>query len=143
MNSNSKRVISGKTVFGSFMATLTAALLILGPNVLAGTDVFTQQPWGYESAAGRCVVCHSLEKGGPFRVAPNLWGIAGAEKARDRAWYAYSPALVKKGGTWTDQELDEFLANANAFVPGTSKTIRVQDAQERKEIIEFLNTLKD
>jgi cytochrome c len=89
------------------------------------------------------VVCHSLEKGGPFRVAPNLWGIVDADKGRHSQWYAYSPALIKMGGTWTTEELDEYLADASIFMPGTTKSIRVSDESERREIIEYLQTLKD
>ena len=99
------------------------------------------EPAGDSSVVERCVVCHSLEKGGPFRVAPNLWNIVGAEKARDRAWYAYSPALIRKGGTWTPEELDRFLSNPDEYAPGTTMTLSVPDDAERKAIIEFLKTL--
>ena len=103
---------------------------------------FAEKPWGLDSPAGRCVVCHSLEKNGKFRVAPNLWGILGAEKGRARKNYSYSKALLKKGGVWTAEEIDQFLADANKFMPGTTKSIKVTDAEERKQIIEFLQTLK-
>lgn len=99
------------------------------------------RPWGLESAAGECVVCHSLEQGGPFRYAPNLYGIVGAEKARDRDWYGYSQALITLGGTWTEADLVAYLANASQFAPGTKKTIRVSDPEQRRQIIEFLKTL--
>ena len=124
-------------------AVVALALLSLFWASAAGADTFTPRPWGYDTVAGRCTVCHSLEKNGPFRVAPNLWGIVGAEKARYRSWYNYSPALIEKGGTWTPEELDAFLANASAFIPGTTKSISVPDPKERHEIIEFLKTLKD
>ena len=117
--------------------------LALLPAVAAAADTFTAQPWGADGPAGRCVVCHSLEKGGPFRVAPNLWNIVGAEKARDRAWYAYSPALIKRGGTWTREDLDNYLEDAVAFAPGSIKSIRVPDPEERAEIIDFLAELTD
>ena len=120
--------------------TLTTALGIPG-SVLA--DTFTEQPWGLDTPAGRCVVCHSLEKGGDFRVAPNLWGIVGAEKARERAWFNYSPGLIEMGGTWTVEDLDLYLTDAAAFSPGSTKSIRVTDPVEREEIIEFLMELKD
>jgi cytochrome c2 len=122
---------------------LIATIIVSG---LAGTlsaDSFTQTPWGLDSVAGRCVVCHSLEKGGEFRVAPNLWDIMGAEKARDSAWYNYSPALIEMGGTWSPEDLDDFLADASAFAPGSTKSIRVSDPAEREEIIEFLEGLQD
>jgi cytochrome c len=120
--------------------TITILLGLSGPLL---ADSFTPQPWGLDTVAGRCVVCHSLEKGGEFRVAPNLWGIVGAEKARDRAWYNYSPALIEMGGNWTAEDLDLFLADAAAYAPGSTKSIRVTDPEERLEIIEFLQQLND
>jgi cytochrome c len=122
---------------------MTAFGLLAGAHMQAMGDGINDEPWGYDTAAGRCVVCHSLEEGGPFRVAPNLWGIVGAEKARDRSWYAYSPALIKRGGTWSDDELDAYLADPDSFLPGTKKSIKVQDDLEREQIIEFLNQLHD
>lgn len=126
---------------GAIRVALTALLLLSASCALA--DQFPEQPWGYDTPAGRCVVCHSLEKGGPFRVAPNLWGIVGAEKARDKAWFSYSPELINKGGNWTEDELDAFLEDASAYMPGSTKSIRVPDAEERAEIIDFLKTLAD
>ncbi len=121
------------------------ALLVLAFGVVASaawaeSSLLPSQPWGRGGAADRCVVCHSLERGGPFRVAPNLYGIVGAEKARDREWYGYSQALRVKGGRWTEEELDLYLTDARGFAPGTTKTIRVTDAEERKRIIEALKT---
>jgi cytochrome c2 len=120
--------------------------LIISSLGLPGTllaDSFTERPWGLDTVAGRCVVCHSLEKGGEFRVAPNLWDIVGAEKARDSEWYNYSPALIEMGGTWSPEDLDSFLADANQFAPGSTKSIRVTNPGEREEIIEFLEGLQD
>jgi len=118
-------------------------LTLMIPGGLLADDVFAAQPWGADGPAGRCVVCHSLEKGGPFRVAPNLWNIVGAEKARDRSWYSYSPALIRKGGTWTPDELNSYIEDASAFAPGSTKSIRVRNAEERQAIVEFLETLHD
>jgi len=124
-------------------SALLCLALITSIGSAADVETFTAQPWGADSPAGRCVVCHSLEKNGPFRVAPNLWNIVGAEKARDRSWYAYSPALIRKGGTWTEEDLDSFLKDAPAFAPGSTKSIRVKDSEERRAIVDFLQTLKD
>jgi cytochrome c len=131
----------------AFLWTLVLTVTVIGYTLIPTmaraeeTTRFPPEPWGFGTPAEQCVVCHSLERGGPFRVAPNLWGIVNAEKARDRSWYAYSPALLRKGGVWTEQDLDAFLADADAYLPGTSKTISVRSAEERQEIIEFLVTL--
>lgn len=130
---------------------LSAVFVLLFTSLATATTVsaaeeqfrFAEKPWGLESAAGRCVVCHSLEKDGKFRVAPNLWGIIGADKARNRKTYSYSKALLKKGGVWSAEEIDQFIADANNFLPGTTKSIKVTDAEERQKIVEFLKTLTD
>ncbi len=104
---------------------------------------YAAKPAGWDGPAGQCVVCHSLEKGAPWRVAPSLWGIVGAPKAGAKG-YGYSLALAQVGGTWTMKELDEYLTNPTRFLPGTNKTISgVKDPGERARLIKFLGTLKD
>ena len=106
-------------------------------------DRYPVQPTGWNSPAKQCVVCHSLEKGGILRVAPNLWGIIGAPKAAAKG-YGYSQALAKAGGVWTKQDLDQYLIKPDRFLPGTSKTMAgLPNDKERAEIIDFLATLKD
>lgn len=95
---------------------------------------------GRGTVAEKCLVCHSIEANGPFRYAPNLYGIVGAEKAREREWYGYSAALMTMGGVWTEEDLDNYLANADKFAPGTTKTIKIEDPEERKQIIDFLKS---
>lgn len=104
---------------------------------------YPDRPVGLDGPAGQCVVCHSVEKGGPMRVAPNLWGIVGAPKARMKG-YGYSTALASAGGVWTREELDRYLANPDQFLPGTKKTIPgLSDAKTRAELIAYLATIKD
>ncbi len=121
---------------------LVASLAVSPAGAEDATIRYGAEPAGRGTAAEKCVVCHSIEAGGPFRYAPNLYGIVGAKKAREREWYGYSPALMKMGGVWSEEELDRYLADADEFAPGTTKTIKIQDPQERKEIVEFLKAKK-
>ena len=123
----------------SAVSVLSFVVLSTTNTVIAAEEEFrfAEQPWGLDSPAGRCVVCHSLEKNGKFRVAPNLWNIVGADKARA------AKTLRKAEGVWTAEELDQYLADANQFLPGTTKSIKVKDAEERQKIVEFLKTLAD
>jgi len=122
-------------------AVMVAGGVAVSPARAADTTIrYRPEPVGRGTVADKCVVCHSIEANGPFRYAPNLYGIVGAEKARDREWYGYSPALMKMGGVWTEEDLDAYLADADAFAPGTKKTIKIQDPEERKAIIAFLKT---
>ena len=103
---------------------------------------FTAVPDGKGGPAADCVVCHSLSKNGPMRAAPTLAGIVGAPKARSH-WFAYSMALRKKGGVWSEDELDKFLANPSGFIPGTSKVLPpIKDPTRRKALIAYLKTLQ-
>jgi len=104
----------------------------------SGPYKYEAAPVGANSALKPCVVCHSIEAGGPLRVAPSLHGIVGAKKARAE-WYGYSPALRQAGGTWTEADLDKYLTAPAKFLPGTTKTIvGISDAKERADIIAAL-----
>jgi cytochrome c2 len=79
------------------------------------------------SAAGRtelaimeCARCHTLRTGDvPLLTAPSLAGIMNRPVASDRS-YPYSQALRSLGGRWTRERLSEFLANPQAYAPGTA-----------------------
>ena len=104
---------------------------------------YAAEPVGRGGPAGECVVCHSVEKNGPLRSAPPLWGIVGAAKARFE-WYGYSLALTQADGTWTEAALDAYLTDPDAFLPGTAKTlIGIPDEQHRADVIAHLASLKE
>ena len=106
------------------------------------TFAFTADPTGRAGPANDCIVCHSIDKNGPLRSAPSLWGIVGAPKAR-ADWFSYSLALRKKGGVWSEDELDKYLATPSGFIPGTLKTLPpIEDAARRQNLISFLKTLQ-
>ena len=116
---------------------------LIGPASADQSYRYAAKPVGLDGPAGQCVVCHSIEKNGPMRSAPNLWGIVGAPKGRVKG-YGYSRALLEAGGVWTERELHEYLTAPDKFLPGTKKTLLgLPDEKERAELISFLATLKD
>jgi len=126
---------------------VSAGILItalIGCKEVAPTGYrYAAEPVGRGGPADACVVCHSIERGGTLRSAPPLWGIVGADKARFE-WYGYSKALAEAGGTWTEGELDAYLTDPDAFLPGTSKTlIGIPDAKQRAQVIAYLASQRE
>ena len=124
-------VIFGLRVADMTLDTLRVLFVLRGRKALA---------WflGFAQSAIWVVAISSV-----LRHVDNLWNIVGAEKARERDWYAYSPGLIEMGGTWTPEDLDRYLEDAAAFAPGSTKSIRIPNPDERREIIDFLEQLKD
>jgi cytochrome c len=94
----------------------------------AGEDLFLD----------RCAMCHVAEGGGQ---GPSLQGVYG-RKAAAAPGFAYSAALKASGVTWTAPELDRFLTNPSAAIPGTAMPITVPDAAQRANLIAYFAAQK-
>jgi cytochrome c len=96
-----------------------------------------------ENAAKKCAACHTFNKGGTNRVGPNLWGVLNRPKASE-AGFNYSAAMKGKGGEWTYEDLNKFLANPKGFVQGTNMQFAgLTRSSERADVINYLHTLAD
>lgn len=90
-----------------------------------------------------CQTCHTFDKGGPAKVGPNLWGIV-ANKQAHMEGFAYSDAVKKLGGTWTYENLNEFLTSPKTYAPGTKMTFAgFKAVKDRADVIAYLRTLAD
>ena len=96
-----------------------------------------------ETAAKKCLTCHTFGKGEANKVGPNLWGVIGRERA-SHPGFNYSAAMKGKPGKWTIDDINHFITNPKGFVPGTSMSFAgVPRATERADIITYLNTVSD
>jgi cytochrome c len=93
-----------------------------------------------ESIFKKCVACHTIAQGAANGIGPNLWATVGKPLA-SHAGFAYSDALKSKGGTWTFQALNEWLANPKKYAPGNKMTFAgLGNPEERAAVILYLNS---
>jgi len=93
---------------------------------------------GAELFALQCEGCHAAAS---TPVAPTLKGVAGG-KIASATGFTYSAGLKAKTGTWTDANLDAFLAAPAKFAPGTKMMTAGVEPEDRAALIGYLKTLK-
>ena len=119
-----------------------AALLAFGAPASAEGDAAK----GKEAFAGKCGICHQVGPGAQNLVGPELNGIVGTKAASVADYATYSAGLKKLGGdgpTWTEANLDKWIADPKAMVPDSPMALAFpgdSDAGERANIIAFLKT---
>lgn len=108
------------------LLALAAGLLLAAPSIAqeSGEDLF----------ADRCGMCHVSEGKGQ---GPNLKGVVG-RKAGTVPDFSYTHSLKGSGIVWTPDNIDRFISNPSAMIPGTAMPVRVNDPAERAAIIGYL-----
>ena len=106
-------------------------------RLLASADLETGK-----KLARRCVQCHTLEKGGPNKLGPNLYAVLGRDRGAHPG-FGYSAGMKAAGGKWSYEALYAYLRNPNAAVKGTKMSFKLPKASDRANLLFFLRTLSD
>lgn len=117
-------------------AAVPIAQLLASANAEAGAAVFK-----------KCTACHSIEKGGPNKVGPDLWGVVNRPMASHEG-FAYSGAMKEfsEGGkvVWDFEHLNHFLTSPKGYIKGTAMGFAgIKKDDERANLIAYLNSQSD
>lgn len=116
------------------------AMLVL----LCASSAFAQTAQqGEKLVKSQCIQCHTIGRGEPHGAGPNLHGIFGRPAATAEG-FKFSDAYIAamQGRVWDARWFDKWLADTQALAPGNGMTYFQQDARKRRQIIEYLATLK-
>ena len=94
------------------------------PDAIHGEQLFGE----------RCAACHAMDSN---KTGPMLGGVFG-RKAGSAAGYHYSDALKSAAFLWSNDSLDQWLADPKKFVPGARMPVRVLDAPSRRDLVAYL-----
>ncbi|HEX2114167.1 MAG TPA: cytochrome c family protein [Alphaproteobacteria bacterium] len=120
------------------IALLTAALTVAAAAQAMAQDKAKQ---GESVFKRTCAACHTVEAG-KNKVGPSLAGVVG-RKAASAEGFKYSEPMMKSGLTWTEENLDKYLADPKGFIPGNKMAfVGVKKEDERQAVIDYLETVK-
>lgn len=129
--------------FSSFHSTVVLAALVASLGLVGTTAAAVAQGVSDDDPElafnGHCRECHAFDKG-DNRIGPTLYGVVG-RKAGTVPGFGYSESLKDSGITWNEKNLDQWITNPNAVVPGNNMGAifsGLPDAKERAKIIAFL-----
>jgi cytochrome c len=130
-------------VAGGQEATSTAAAATPTGPVPIGPYLAKASAAKGKEIATVCTACHTLDKGQPNRIGPNLYGVYGAAVAEGRGGFDFSDALKKHDKEkWDADLLNDWLADPAKFAPGTKMTFAgIPQPQRRADVIAYLNSL--
>lgn len=86
----------------------------------------------------RCKACHNLTATARRRIGPNLDNLFGRQ-AGGREGFKYSKALAEADFVWTEQNLNDWLAQPRTFLPGNKMAFAgLRKEQDRKDLMAYL-----
>lgn len=129
---------AGSAITDADVRTLTAWVRgDLAPGSAAGAQAALASgdaARGKQVFEARCTGCHTMNQN---REGPKLAGVVGRTSGAANG-FDYSDALKKAAIRWDVQSLDRWLTDPETLVPGNDMEFHVSKAQERRDVIAYL-----
>ncbi len=125
------------------MNQLVKGLSILGLSLALPLTVQANEPDLDKGARvfKKCAACHTLAEGEGHKIGPYLWGMFDRPVASVED-FNFSDGMTARAaeiGTWTDENLAEYLTKPRDYVPGTNMSfVGLRKEKDRVNLIAYL-----
>src|SRR6185436_5387337 len=129
-----------KTLLPSKWMSIASLSVVTATMSMARNTSAADAERGNQLFQTSCALCHS-DRLGPgntvvIKQGPTLVGVMG-RKAGTSPHYGFSQALKDSGLVWNSETLNLYLTDPPTAVPGTTMSPRVQDANDRADVIAY------
>jgi cytochrome c len=126
---------------GAALISAIAAALAASPLATAGAAHAEGDAERGRELFKHCYACHTAYRSEARDYGLTLWRVVGRRAGAIRG-YDYSPAMRQRGRAglhWSEADLDAFIADPPAAVPGTTMTFPgFKSRRDRADLIAFL-----
>ena len=117
-----------------------AILAFLPTAVLAEDDACDNEQ--VEQLFTKCQICHETAQNADHTIGPNLFGIY-ERQIGSVPGFKFSKAMRTAGKDWSEENLDAFLKDPQAFLPRSKMAFSgMKRDSERKDVVCYLKTLR-
>ena len=111
--------------------------------MISAMSIAAGEPERGAMAFQACAACHSTTAG-VHLTGPSLANIWGHKAGTVQGFSRYSDAMKRANVVWTDDTLDKWLRDPDAFLPGTSMTFQgLPEGAARQNVVAYLKAVSE
>lgn len=121
----------------------SAAIAAVSLLAMSGSPGAAGDPARGTKAFQACMACHSTVPG-VHMTGPSLAAVFGHKAGTVPGFSRYSEPIKHANVVWNEATLDQWLADPNAFIPGTAMTFPgLRESGARQDVIAYLRDVSE